>query len=212
MRARENYKEGYCCFCGEKYEYRGNNADPIHIGHGRCCDRCNSEIVLPARASEYDEIFEICSDFEKYERLELTIPITLNGQYVVKERNTNAYVSSKEEPWCNVFMNSTIEKFSCAGIDLIAIPSFEMSDKNRSFAFLIRGDYYAIHLFGDIIMMKYGFGLRANDDYPMHLLCVKDIDADEDLQEKWLAIISDVVECAKDVIKVKLVMDEVLGI
>lgn len=49
-------KEGTCCFCGEKYTMFGNSTwgvwkdeyDPRGETE-RCCDKCNLDIVLPAR-------------------------------------------------------------------------------------------------------------------------------------------------------------------
>jgi hypothetical protein len=46
-------RKGICCFCGEKYKDWGNNPQPI-IEDGRCCDRCNWYVVLPARVREYE--------------------------------------------------------------------------------------------------------------------------------------------------------------
>tara|TARA_R110000868_G_scaffold81260_3_gene230148 strand:+ start:15492 stop:15689 length:198 start_codon:yes stop_codon:yes gene_type:complete len=50
-----------CCICkkqiepqrtesGEIYWTQGNSALPIH--DGRCCNKCNAEIVIPARFTE----------------------------------------------------------------------------------------------------------------------------------------------------------------
>lgn len=36
-----------CCLCKEEFEGHGNNAEPV--AHGRCCDDCNLEKVIPAR-------------------------------------------------------------------------------------------------------------------------------------------------------------------
>jgi hypothetical protein len=38
-----------CCFCGQKLYnvHETNNAMPV--SDGRCCHRCNAEIVIPAR-------------------------------------------------------------------------------------------------------------------------------------------------------------------
>lgn len=35
-----------CSICRKKYDGWGNNAAPLT---GRCCDSCNSEIVMPLR-------------------------------------------------------------------------------------------------------------------------------------------------------------------
>ena len=38
-----------CCFCGVDYGRYGNNAQPLF--DGRCCNDCNTELVIPARIS-----------------------------------------------------------------------------------------------------------------------------------------------------------------
>ena len=37
-----------CCFCGKEITGYGNNPEPVKH-EGRCCDRCNVEIVIKAR-------------------------------------------------------------------------------------------------------------------------------------------------------------------
>lgn len=39
-----------CSICGKKYEGYGNNAQPVNIG--RCCDNCNTTIVVPRRLQD----------------------------------------------------------------------------------------------------------------------------------------------------------------
>jgi len=47
--------DGRCCICRGPIavEYGhwklGHNADPIHVGHGRCCRLCNDGLVIPVR-------------------------------------------------------------------------------------------------------------------------------------------------------------------
>lgn len=47
-----------CCLCGKEFEGYGNNPSPIEVYYssigesGRCCDECNSNIVIPIRISE----------------------------------------------------------------------------------------------------------------------------------------------------------------
>jgi hypothetical protein len=36
-----------CSICGLEYRGFGNNADPIN--DGRCCDKCDNAVVIPAR-------------------------------------------------------------------------------------------------------------------------------------------------------------------
>jgi hypothetical protein len=47
-------RKGKCCFCGEKYDHWGNNAEPV-IEDGRCCDSCNWTVVIPVRFREFQE-------------------------------------------------------------------------------------------------------------------------------------------------------------
>lgn len=43
-------KHYVCCFCGQTFNDYGNNPSPIAINpEERCCNECNSEIVIPAR-------------------------------------------------------------------------------------------------------------------------------------------------------------------
>lgn len=49
-----------CCICGNEIPVtsygwsEGNNAQPVK--DGRCCDKCNDEVVMPARiAMMYEE-------------------------------------------------------------------------------------------------------------------------------------------------------------
>lgn len=40
-----------CSICGDEMEEEyGNNAQPVN--DGECCDRCNQEVVIPARLEE----------------------------------------------------------------------------------------------------------------------------------------------------------------
>jgi len=48
-----------CCICGKPFTGWGNNPDPVTDENGnlypedaRCCDECNSEIVIPTRILE----------------------------------------------------------------------------------------------------------------------------------------------------------------
>lgn len=40
-----------CCFCGKPLvgdDRFGNNPEPL-MDHGRCCNACNADLVIPAR-------------------------------------------------------------------------------------------------------------------------------------------------------------------
>ena len=41
-------KKQNCCICGNEFEGFGNNPVPARDG-GRCCDKCNMEVVIPLR-------------------------------------------------------------------------------------------------------------------------------------------------------------------
>ena len=38
-----------CVLCGTDIEGHGNNPAPLNRGHGRCCDGCNTDLVIPMR-------------------------------------------------------------------------------------------------------------------------------------------------------------------
>lgn len=43
-------EEGICCICGKPYTHWGNNPEPVMpFESGRCCDECNSTVVIKAR-------------------------------------------------------------------------------------------------------------------------------------------------------------------
>lgn len=45
---QEAEEKHICSICNKEYVGYGNNAQPVN--DGRCCDKCNLNIVLPARA------------------------------------------------------------------------------------------------------------------------------------------------------------------
>ena len=52
MGGRMSYEGGReCCICSEEYRGHGHNPAPVKA-EGRCCDRCNYVVVLPARVKE----------------------------------------------------------------------------------------------------------------------------------------------------------------
>lgn len=40
-----------CSICQQDYTGWGNNAEPVN--DGRCCDMCNSSVVVPARITMF---------------------------------------------------------------------------------------------------------------------------------------------------------------
>tara|TARA_B100000073_G_scaffold46081_1_gene34119 strand:- start:3057 stop:3278 length:222 start_codon:yes stop_codon:yes gene_type:complete len=38
-----------CVLCGTEFEGHGHNPAPLNQGHGRCCDECNTDVVIPKR-------------------------------------------------------------------------------------------------------------------------------------------------------------------
>ena len=50
----ESEDEHKCCICGEPIEGHGNNPFPVKT-EGDCCDKCNAEVVIPARIEKMKE-------------------------------------------------------------------------------------------------------------------------------------------------------------
>lgn len=46
-----------CCICGKEFIGYGNNPYPVveHPLGNRCCDKCNDEVVIPARLKKMQE-------------------------------------------------------------------------------------------------------------------------------------------------------------
>ena len=45
---------GICCLCGGKYNRGGHNPEPVdNRNDSRCCQNCNSNIVIPVRREYY---------------------------------------------------------------------------------------------------------------------------------------------------------------
>lgn len=51
MAVSYNDNDKKCCICGGQLGKYGNNAEPVK--HGQCCDKCNNEVVIPARLSSH---------------------------------------------------------------------------------------------------------------------------------------------------------------
>jgi DNA-directed RNA polymerase subunit RPC12/RpoP len=50
-------KEYICSICNKNFEPIGHNAQPVN--DGRCCTKCNYEVVLPERLKTiYDKVSE----------------------------------------------------------------------------------------------------------------------------------------------------------
>lgn len=41
-----------CSICGKSYEGYGNNAYPVN--YKRCCDNCNTTVVVPRRIQDHE--------------------------------------------------------------------------------------------------------------------------------------------------------------
>jgi DNA-directed RNA polymerase subunit RPC12/RpoP len=52
---REIDFSGKCSLCGEVYTGFGNNPEPLKKYEERCCDTCNSRLVIPARINFIEE-------------------------------------------------------------------------------------------------------------------------------------------------------------
>lgn len=59
----DNRKTYICCLCGEEHEGFGNNPYPLYEEddfEARCCDDCNTKLVIPARLGKLaDRLQEI---------------------------------------------------------------------------------------------------------------------------------------------------------
>jgi hypothetical protein len=54
----KTHEKVFCSICGKYIKPKGtwifgNNAEPIN--NGRCCDKCNYEIVIPERIKRFEE-------------------------------------------------------------------------------------------------------------------------------------------------------------
>lgn len=45
-----------CCICHKDFEGYGNNPSP-YKNYGRCCDKCNSNYVIPARVMTINQMY-----------------------------------------------------------------------------------------------------------------------------------------------------------
>ena len=50
-------KEIICSICGEVIDGYGHCAQPVQ--NGRCCDKCNVEVVIPRRMELFNAIKEV---------------------------------------------------------------------------------------------------------------------------------------------------------
>lgn len=48
MRFKLRDEKLVCCICGKEFEGFGNNPYPVK-SEGKCCDKCNEEVVVPER-------------------------------------------------------------------------------------------------------------------------------------------------------------------
>lgn len=56
-------KEIICSICGEVIDGYGHCAQPVK--NGRCCDKCNNEIVIPRRVA----FFKALENFEPHNEM-----------------------------------------------------------------------------------------------------------------------------------------------
>ena len=50
LNTKSGKKKNRCSICGEEYLGFGNNARPVNSK--RCCDDCNTTVVIPSRIKE----------------------------------------------------------------------------------------------------------------------------------------------------------------
>lgn len=65
-------KEQECVICHKPFEGYGNNAEPV--AEGRCCDECNTKVVIPARIEEMNKAKKLDEAKEKDEAEEKAEP------------------------------------------------------------------------------------------------------------------------------------------
>lgn len=65
-------KEQECVICHKPFEGYGNNAEPV--AEGRCCDECNTKVVIPARIEEMNKHKKLDEAKEKDEAEEKAEP------------------------------------------------------------------------------------------------------------------------------------------
>ena len=73
-----------CVICGKEYDGYGNNAQPVK--DGKCCDKCNLEVVIPARIKKMG-IKEEVEDLDVDTELEIMEPETLDDLELEKEES-----------------------------------------------------------------------------------------------------------------------------
>ena len=80
-----------CVICGKEYDGYGNNAQPVK--DGKCCDKCNQEVVIPARIKKMG-LKEEAEDLDIDKKVEIMEPETLDDLELEKEE------SDKKEDCC----------------------------------------------------------------------------------------------------------------
>lgn len=80
-----------CVICGKEYDGYGNNAQPVK--DGKCCDKCNQEVVIPARIKKMG-LKEEAEDLDIDTKVEIMEPETLDDLELEKEE------SDKKEDCC----------------------------------------------------------------------------------------------------------------
>lgn len=157
-------------------------------------------------AKYFEEICEECSEYESLFGLNLSMPTFDGTGYVKLDAETNHY-RIVEDAWGNVFFDCIMEIVSQAGLDLIAIPSFDKAERDSTFAFLLRGDLGVLKQIAEVSFENvYVFEYDENE--PSYLIYKKEIHADNehDLQMQWLSTIADVSKRLMDLFA-EVVMD-----
>lgn len=75
-----------CVICGKEYDGYGNNAQPVK--DGKCCDKCNQEVVIPARLKKMG-LKEEAEDLDIDKKVEIMEPETLDDLELEKEESNN---------------------------------------------------------------------------------------------------------------------------
>ena len=72
-----------CVICGKEYDGYGNNAQPVK--DGKCCDKCNQEVVIPARIKKMG--LKEAEDLDIDTKVEIMEPETLDDLELEKEES-----------------------------------------------------------------------------------------------------------------------------
>lgn len=88
----ESEEKQVCCICGQEFTGWGNNAEPVKSG--RCCDKCNREVVIPERFKSLRENKKLNEDENQEEVTQTEEPETkrINIRQALVELDANTEI------------------------------------------------------------------------------------------------------------------------